>query len=320
MQTPLVSIIIPTYNRAHLIGETLDSIIAQTYVNWECIVVDDGSTDNTNEVLDKYCKKDARFQYHHRPKDRPKGGNACRNYGYEISNGEFINWFDSDDIMKPQLIEEKLSLMDEKMDAVISYGAYFHESILNFEISTPQIKSTILDFIRGDFHLSTPGPLWKSSFLKKEKLFDEKRHKIQDIEFHFRMLLTNFKYKFYEDDFLFFIRRGNDRISSKKSLTSKKLQDVIDYHYNTLISVNKICDLNKDEYIEITSFKTFANLYDAIIFEKNIIIRLKKIIINYSKIKQAITISKKNIYQQAKIYLGLFLAIITKKGFKLITS
>jgi len=49
---PLVSIIIPTYNRAHLIGETLDSVLAQTYTNWECIVVDDGSSDNTNEVLE----------------------------------------------------------------------------------------------------------------------------------------------------------------------------------------------------------------------------------------------------------------------------
>ena len=77
---PLVSIIIPTYNRAHLIAETLDSIIAQTYTNWECIVVDDGSTDPTDELMETYCKKDSRFQYYHRPKNRPKGANACRNY------------------------------------------------------------------------------------------------------------------------------------------------------------------------------------------------------------------------------------------------
>lgn len=51
---PLVSIIIPTFNRAHLIGETLDSIIAQTYTHWECIVVDDGSTDNTEEIMTSY--------------------------------------------------------------------------------------------------------------------------------------------------------------------------------------------------------------------------------------------------------------------------
>lgn len=60
----LISIIIPTYNRSHLIRETLDSILAQTHKNWECIVVDDGSTDETEDVLNEYVKKDNRFQYH----------------------------------------------------------------------------------------------------------------------------------------------------------------------------------------------------------------------------------------------------------------
>ncbi|WP_372938266.1 glycosyltransferase family 2 protein, partial [Seonamhaeicola sp.] len=90
MSQPLVSIIIPTYNRAHLIGETLDSVLAQTYTHWECIVVDDGSSDHTSQVVATYCKNDARFQYHQRPLDRPKGANACRNYGFELSKGEYI--------------------------------------------------------------------------------------------------------------------------------------------------------------------------------------------------------------------------------------
>ena len=64
IKSPLISIIIPTYNRAHIIGETLDSIIAQTYTNWECIVVDDGSSDNTAEVMAKYIVKDSRFRYY----------------------------------------------------------------------------------------------------------------------------------------------------------------------------------------------------------------------------------------------------------------
>ena len=105
MQTPLVSIIIPTYNRAHLIGETLDSVLAQTYTNWECIVVGDGSTDNTATLLATYCKKDSRIQYHHRPPNKPKGANACRNYGFELSKGDYINWFDDDDVMLPKKLE-----------------------------------------------------------------------------------------------------------------------------------------------------------------------------------------------------------------------
>ncbi|MGZ0017461.1 glycosyltransferase family 2 protein [Yeosuana sp. AK3] len=77
-----------------LIGKTLDSVLAQTYTNWECIVVDDGSKDGTEQLLYEYCKKDSRFQYFQRTKDRPKGANACRNYGVELSRGAYINWFD----------------------------------------------------------------------------------------------------------------------------------------------------------------------------------------------------------------------------------
>ena len=110
-QNPLVSIIIPTYNRVHLIGETLDSIIAQTYQNWECIVVDDGSTDGTDELMAAYVGQDSRFQYHHRPEERLSGGNAARNYGFEMSKGEYINWFDSDDLMHSEKLEKQVKTL-----------------------------------------------------------------------------------------------------------------------------------------------------------------------------------------------------------------
>ena len=96
---PLVSIIIPTFNRAHLIGETLDSVLAQTYQNWECLVVDDGSNDSTPRILEKYSQLDERFRYLERPDYLPKGGNAARNYGFEHSKGDYVQWFDDDDIM-----------------------------------------------------------------------------------------------------------------------------------------------------------------------------------------------------------------------------
>src|SRR5690606_1022644 len=105
---PLVSIIIPTYNRAHLLGETLDSVLAQTYTNWECIIVDDGSTDTTADILKTYCDKDARFQYHKRPDIYQSGGNGARNYGLVLSKGEYVQWFDSDDIMYDNYIELKV--------------------------------------------------------------------------------------------------------------------------------------------------------------------------------------------------------------------
>ncbi|MCB0747424.1 MAG: glycosyltransferase family 2 protein [Ignavibacteriae bacterium] len=118
-QSPLVSIIIPTFNRVHLIGETLDSILAQTYTNWECIVVDDNSTDDTETLVKGYQSKDSRIQYHKRPSNRLKGANACRNYGFELSQGAYVNWFDSDDLMVNTRLETAVNILENKSN---SYG------------------------------------------------------------------------------------------------------------------------------------------------------------------------------------------------------
>ncbi|WP_417289535.1 glycosyltransferase family 2 protein [Corallibacter sp.] len=126
---PLVSIIIPTYNRAHLIGETLDSILAQTYTHWECIVVDDGSTDDTETLLQTYIDKDPRFQYHKRPDTHLPGGNGARNYGFEVSKGEYIQWFDSDDVMLPEKLELKVNaIVEYEVDIVVSKSKYLNSS------------------------------------------------------------------------------------------------------------------------------------------------------------------------------------------------
>ena len=93
---PTISIIIPTYNRAELLKGTLDSVMKQTYEQWECIIVDDGSSDNTKQVVENYINKDSRFKYYERPPSLNKGANACRNYGFKQSKGSFVKWFDSE--------------------------------------------------------------------------------------------------------------------------------------------------------------------------------------------------------------------------------
>lgn len=104
-----MSIIIPVFNRENLVLETLDSIVKQDYPNWECILVDDHSTDNTVKVIKAFIESDARFSLYHRPKDLAKGANSCRNYGFGLSKGFYIQWFDSDDLMLPSHIS---SLID----------------------------------------------------------------------------------------------------------------------------------------------------------------------------------------------------------------
>jgi glycosyltransferase involved in cell wall biosynthesis len=103
-----VLILLATHNRAHLIGKTLDSVIGQTYRNWECIIVDDFSSDTTYEVVQQYIKEDSRFFYFLKPPKKNKGLSASRNYGLELAKNsvpEFIQFFDDDDLMHPQKIE-----------------------------------------------------------------------------------------------------------------------------------------------------------------------------------------------------------------------
>lgn len=109
----LVSIIIPTFNRSSLIGETLNSVLAQSYSNWECIVVDDGSNDNTEEIVKSFVQNDERFRFYLRPQEKHKGASSCRNYGLEISKGVYIQFLDSDDIISQNKIEYQVKLLDE---------------------------------------------------------------------------------------------------------------------------------------------------------------------------------------------------------------
>lgn len=183
MIEPLVSIIIPTYNRAHLIGETLDSVLAQTYQNWECIVVDDGSTDGTEALLKRYIAKDNRFQYHKRPDTHLSGGNGARNYGFELSQGEYIQWFDSDDLMMPRKIELSVfEIQDKKKDLIVS----------NFEIFGREAKPRTLDFdslLKFQIAygtINTPMCFFKKEILKGYA-FNETLVRSQEFEFFTRL-------------------------------------------------------------------------------------------------------------------------------------
>lgn len=113
MKLPLISVIIPAYNRASIIGETLDSVIAQTYPNWECIIVDDGSIDDTISVVDNYTRRDHRFKLFQRPPERKKGASPCRNIGLENSQGDLIQFLDSDDLLENSKFQEQINILQK---------------------------------------------------------------------------------------------------------------------------------------------------------------------------------------------------------------
>ncbi len=264
----LVSIIIPVHNRAQLIGETLDSIILQTYRNWECIVIDDGSTDYTEELLEFYCEKDSRISFYHRPCNRLSGGNAARNYGLEKSSGEYILWFDSDDIMKPSLLERSLSGFREDISVLIFSCIWISDDKQKIKtIELDENCNLFADYALWKLKIVTGCVIFKKTFLLEKQLFLEFLIRGQEAEFFSRLFFDlekkdyhilneplfyyrqhakskTFYDKIYDPAFKFsIIFTATENFERAIILRDKEL---VQKFYNKLINLFFICLENKD--------------------------------------------------------------------------
>ena len=117
---PKVSIVIPSYNRADYVPETLDSILSQTFNDTEIVFVDDGSTDNTESILDKYCAQDHRIKYFKQPNSERA---VSRSYGISRAIGEYICLVDSDDTWHPTKLAKEVKILDEQKDVGLVYAS-----------------------------------------------------------------------------------------------------------------------------------------------------------------------------------------------------
>ncbi len=118
----MISIITPCYNSVNFISQAIDSVIAQTYTDWEMIVVDDNSRDNSPDIIQEYCRKDARIRYIRT--ERPSGSPTLpRNIGLKHARGRYIAFLDSDDLWLPTKLEKQLLLFQEDKVAIV-YSNY----------------------------------------------------------------------------------------------------------------------------------------------------------------------------------------------------
>jgi glycosyltransferase involved in cell wall biosynthesis len=116
---PLVTVIVPSFNYARFISQSLDSVLAQTWRNWECVVVDDGSTDDTRAVVMSYAERDARVRYIHQ---EHRGLSAARNTWIKHSRGEFLQFLDADDLIEERKLEKQIEFLRKHHDVDIVYG------------------------------------------------------------------------------------------------------------------------------------------------------------------------------------------------------
>ncbi|TMM31351.1 glycosyltransferase [Polaribacter aestuariivivens] len=143
MQKPLVSIIIPCYNTAQYLDECLQSVVNQTYSNWEAIIVNDGSTDHTSQIARVWVDKDKRFQYF----EKENGGLAnTRIFGIEKSEGKYIFPLDSDDFIDSTFVKKAIDILekDNSIEVVYSQVMNFGEKNGLFELEKYSLEYLLL--------------------------------------------------------------------------------------------------------------------------------------------------------------------------------
>ena len=184
----LVSVVIPTHNRVELLPRAIESVLKQTYADLEIIVVSDGSTDNTEEVVKKYTDSDSRVKYiGYSP---ARGGNVARNIGIEASQGEYVAFLDDDDEWLPEKLDRQIDLLEKDVNVGLVYTGvriiYVNENIEYNSMSKERgdLKKTILiDNCVG----TTSTVVLRKSILKKSGMFDDKLKALQDFDLWIRI-------------------------------------------------------------------------------------------------------------------------------------
>ncbi|WP_396597063.1 glycosyltransferase family 2 protein [Dokdonia sp. R86516] len=235
MTIPQVSIIVPCYKQAHYLQESLQSVLDQIFDAWECIIVNDGSPDSTENVAQKWCTKDARFKY---IKKTNGGLSSARNAGIEISRGEFILPLDADDVLHKALLSTLVPVLETNRDvAVVSCYSKFFDGTLSNIVNELKPKGDSYKHLLYVNQLVATS-LYRKSLWKAVGGYDESMKKgFEDWEFWIAITKSGWKYKIIPE-YLFYYRKA------EKSM----LVDTINNH--TEIVKQYIITKHKELYIE----------------------------------------------------------------------
>jgi len=319
--TQLVSIIMPVFNRESIVLKTLRTILNQTYQYWECIIIDDGSTKNDFIKIYNFAKKDNRFRVLKRPDYKLKGANACRNYGIENSKGEFIIFFDSDDLMDKSCIKNRVSAFKQYLEydfLVFSMGNFKNESDCYIDENRKSInltnRKTIEEFIFSKLPWNVCRPIFKSNLIKNKIWFNENIQNFQDDEFNIRVL-ANLNLKYYAIDITdSYYRIEESTIKKYQSITGR--QNVLNSYYEysktflSIIDTDQIIN-NKGKLL----IRFFSVLRDNVSKESNLEYVYKTLDLINTK-------SKLSLKELSIFYLLIFFNkfYINKKGYYKITQ
>lgn len=246
----MVSIITPTYNCGNFIAKTIESVLSQTYSNWEMIIVDDCSTDNTKEIVSRYSDK--RIQYH--CLERNNGAAVARNEALRLAKGRFIAFLDSDDLWTPEKLERQIKFMRDN-DYSFSFHGYE-------EIDEEDLPTGVS--VRGKKHIGRfgmycccwPGCLTVMYDAEKIGLVEiENLRKNNDFAMWLKIIKKT-KCHYLDESLAFYRRR-------RGSLTPPSILDRIKWHY-TLFRQSE-CKSQLSSFF-FTCLNVFGNAYKKIFY------------------------------------------------------
>ncbi|WP_189319456.1 glycosyltransferase family 2 protein [Leeuwenhoekiella nanhaiensis] len=287
---PKVTILLATFNRAHLILETLESIANQTYANFECLITDDNSTDDTEVVVSAFIESDSRFFYFKKPKQYPQGLSATRNYGLDLAEnlkGIYILFVDDDDIVGPRNLEVCISVFKDLDLDFIHYkiqpftGGF--KGFKSVELQPEGIcnidKTRLIEVLDNKIPLASCSVMWNKTALKYER-FDEELPYAEELEFYARLIAKGRKGCAISAILYYNRKHLNSNTGAFNSGSPVYLKGLLDAYYKT---VDNLTILNLDDYKLAKFFVWKAAIYNEKSLYKYV---LKKMNLNfYNKLR-----------------------------------
>jgi glycosyltransferase involved in cell wall biosynthesis len=202
MTPPVVSILTPCFNSQEFVGETLQSLLKQTYPYWESIIVDDGSSDLSKEIITEYACKDPRIRLYDRSRG-PKGACTCRNEGVARSRGFYLVFLDTDDLLAPFCLAQRVAAMEAhpELDFAIFRSLLFKKvpNDLRLWWNVDKPVDELSRQFKQDAVCQTTGVIWRKEAFERIGMWSEDLHIWQDIDLFLRAFIQGYKYKKFFD-------------------------------------------------------------------------------------------------------------------------
>ena len=306
----LISIIIPVFNREDIVIETLYSIINQNYQFWECIIVDDDSTYNSFETIKEYIKDDSRFRVVKKPLHSIKGPSSCRNYGFELSKGKYIQFFDSDDIMHQDHLLKKIMSIEDNDFAICKIREFSgrFNSQDSFKVKFPDIvkvENVFESFASGEFYmLMMVAPMWKRTAVRPFMPMREDMHILEDHELYARILFQKNKYAIINEELIYY------RIGSPSLLNS--FYSNVEFGLTSYFEAKKtVLKLSSSTKIKYSILKSTLSLFRMTMAQKQF--ESAKSCLRFCA-KYNLAYSRDLKLKMIRIHFLFLFVLITKKG------